>query len=375
MIKTRLKFLVYDPDPRGNPRYYVRMPGQKKVRIREPFEDAHGVTEKFMAAYFKALEQIQPATPKVLRAETFNWLVDQFYRSAAFKDLDPDTQRVRRQILNRFCDTAGDLPFRRYRRSDLMKSREKRRSTPGAADNLVKALRRLFNWAIEQELMTSNPAAGVKSMRKGDGWHTWSTAEIAKFREHFKLGTRPRLALEVLLSIGARRSDAAAVGRQHESNGWLKFTAAKNRRRAPTVIEVPIRPELRSAIDQTQTGDLTYIVSDRGKPYTVESFGNNFRDWCNEAGLPHCSAHGLRKAAAVDLAENGATASELCAIFGWTKLETAEIYVRKAQKKRMAGNAFARLDDYRAKESVSLSGRSKPSETKRGKSLGKSKPK
>ena len=53
------------------------------------------------------------------------------------------------------------------------------------------------------------------------------------------------------------------------------------------------------------------------------------------------------------LAENDATAAELCAVFGWKKLETAEIYIRKAQKKKMAGNAFARLDMYRDRQSVS----------------------
>jgi len=282
---------------------------------------------------------------------------------------------VRRQILNLFCDTAGELPFRKFRRSDLMKSREKRSNTPAAADNFVKALRRLFNWAIEHDLAVSNPAVAIKPMLKSDGWHTWSVEEIEQFRNHFPVGTRPRLALELLLTIGARRSDACELGRQHESKGWLKFTARKNRKRFPTVIEVPIRPELRAALDATPTGDLTYIVSDHGRPYTVESFGNVFRDWCNEAGLANCSAHGLRKAAAVSLAENGATASELCAIFGWGKLETAEIYVRKAQKKRMAGNAFARLDDYRARESVSPSGQNSPDETKRRKNVDKSKPK
>lgn len=32
----------------------------------------------------------------------------------------------------------------------------------------------------------------------------------------------------------------------------------------------------------------------------------------------------------------------------WSKLETAEIYIREAQKRVMAENAFARLDEYRA---------------------------
>lgn len=72
------------------------------------------------------------------------------------------------------------------------------------------------------------------------------------------------------------------------------------------------------------------------------------------------------------MAENGATAPELCAIFGWSKLETAEIYIREAQKRRMVSNAFARLDEYRNRKSVSVHGTKKSSETKKEKSKGKS---
>jgi site-specific recombinase XerD len=65
------------------------------------------------------------------------------------------------------------------------------------------------------------------------------------------------------------------------------------------------------------------------------------RDWCDAAGLHHCSPHGLRKASAVAIAESGVTAPELCAVFGWGKLETAEIYIREANAARMSTNAFA----------------------------------
>jgi integrase len=376
MIKARLRYLVSDPDRYGNERYYVRLPGKPKIRIRERFEDQNGaITPEFMAAYWEALNSPDAGPVKVPRSDTFAWLVNEFYKSDAFKGLGKSTQSVRRGILERFCQTAGELPYKKFRKADVTKSRDKRRATPGAADNLVKALRKLFNWAMENELAFFNPTMGVKQIRKSDGWHTWTPEEIDQYRAHFPIGSKPRLAMELLLAIGARRSDAVRLGRQHESGGWLRFTAHKNRENKPVIIEVPILRELRNALDKTETGDLTYIVGERGKPYTIESFGNLFREWCNEAGLPHCSAHGLRKAAAVILAENGATAPELCAIFGWTKLETAEIYIRKAQKRKMAGNAFARLDDYRARESVSLSKASSTRETKRGKNSGKSTPK
>jgi len=374
MIDKRLRYLVFDPDRHGNPRYYVRMPGRKKVRIRETFEDKNGcITEEFMAAYFAAVKGVDQKPRKVATRDTFDWLVKEYFASGEFQELDPGTQRSKRRILERFCETAGDLPYKAYRRADVIKSRDKRRKTPGAADNLVKALSRLFNWGIDNTLCFHNPADRVPRIWNSEGHHTWEDFEVEQFRRHFPVGSMPRLALEVMINVGARRSDAAQLGRQHERDGWLRFKVHKNRKKGPIVVEVPIRSELRQAIDATATGDLSYIVTAHGKPFTIAGFGSAFKDWCIEAGLPHCSAHGLRKAAAVELAENGVTAPELCAIFGWTKLETAQRYIEKANKRRMAGNAYARLDDYRERKSVPLSKDSINGETKKGKINGKTK--
>jgi site-specific recombinase XerD len=112
-------------------------------------------------------------------------------------------------------------------------------------------------------------------------------------------------------------------------------------------------------------------VNDQGRAFTIAGFGNKMREWCDAAELPQCSSHGLRKASAVAMAESGATAPEMCALFGWSKLETAEIYIRQARKRVMVDNAFARLDEHRRK-SVSLKGRKSGDETKRRNSDGKS---
>jgi integrase len=108
---------------------------------------------------------------------------------------------------------------------------------------------------------------------------------------------------------GVRRSDVVLLGKQHVRDGWLKFTQQKNRNRKPVTIEIPILADLQHIIDASPTGDLTFIVSQRGRPFAVSAFGNWFRTRCDEAGLPQCSAHGLRKAGATIAAENGATTS------------------------------------------------------------------
>ncbi len=72
----------------------------------------------------------------------------------------------------------------------------------------------------------------------------------------------------------------------------------------------------------------------------VESFSNWFSEACERAGLPKCSAHGLRKAGATIAAENGATEMELMAIFGWSSPQQAAVYTRKANRVRLADRAI-----------------------------------
>lgn len=122
----------------------------------------------------------------------------------------------------------------------------------------------------------------------------------------------------------------------------LTFIAWKNRNRFPVEVMVRIPKKMREALDAAITGTTTYLVNEAGKPYSVAGFGNQFKNWCIEAGLPHCSSHGLRKAAAVDLAEKGGSSEELKATFGWLKGETAEGYTRKARKRILAENAARR---------------------------------
>ena len=57
------------------------------------------------------------------------------------------------------------------------------------------------------------------------------------------------------------------------------------------------------------------------------------------------SAHGLRKLGATRAADNGATESELEAIFGWTGGHMASLYTRSANRRRLSLAAMHKLDD------------------------------
>ncbi|MBL0849100.1 MAG: integrase [Candidatus Liberibacter ctenarytainae] len=66
----------------------------------------------------------------------------------------------------------------------------------------------LFKWAVSRGLVKSNPAIGiVRQSWKTMGFHTWTIEQIERFRKHHPIGTKVRLALEMMLFLGLRRSD------------------------------------------------------------------------------------------------------------------------------------------------------------------------
>lgn len=73
---------------------------------------------------------------------------------------------------------------------------------------------------------------------------------------------------------------------------------------------------------------------------TMEGFRKCFRKRCNEAGLPHCASHGLRKAAAARLADLGASEFEIMAITGHQTSKEVMRYTKAARQKVLAARAL-----------------------------------
>jgi integrase len=151
------------------------------------------------------------------------------------------------------------------------------------------------------------------------------------------------LALDLLVYTGGRREGAVWLGPQHVRNNRVRFRQAKNEHRTPIDMDIPLHPELETSIAATQSGHLTFLVTEFGRPFTSAGFGNWFRDQCDKANLHHCSAHGLRKATAAALAEAGASTHEIAAVTGHMSLEEIERYTRAARKKKLADAAMAKL--------------------------------
>lgn len=213
-------------------------------------------------------------------------------------------------------------------------------NTPEAANERLKAMRKMFKFGA-QMLLCQNFARDVSYIKsEGDGFYTWTEEDVAQYEKRHGRGTEARRAVRLLLYAGGpRRQDVVMLGRQHVRNGVIKYKPKKSAAKA-TVVEVPVLPALQEELDLTPPGQLTYLQTKFGRPRSVGGFGNWFKDRCVEAGLPQCTAHGLRKAGATMAAENGATEAQLMAIFGWEDFKMPARYTRKARRKQMAADSM-----------------------------------
>ena len=354
-MKTRMRdgtgarfyrFLVEDVDRHGNVRVYLRIVGKPKIRLR-----ALPGTEAFELEYRRALQgEIVPAPPRGRRAtpESMRWLAEQYYASAAFTSLGESTRTVRRGILDKVCERCGGFRFADMMPSHVAKLRDEKAATPAAANALVKALRQLFTWAASPSYgyAARNPARDVPYLasRNPGGFREWSESDVAKYEARHPIGTKARLALDLLLYTGVRRCDLVKLGPQMERGGKLIFTEEKGRAKIVKTHELPILPPLRASIDATPSGQLVYLATTFGRAHSVKAFGNWFAKRCREAGLePGLSAHGLRKCGARRCADAGASEHQIMALFGWTTTKQAALYTRNANRRRLEAAAAPML--------------------------------
>jgi len=140
------------------------------------------------------------------------------------------------------------------------------------------------------------------------------------------------------------------IGPQHVRDGFLFVRQQKTKMaRQDRELRIPVHPELRRVIDATPTGQLAFLVTQYGVPFTAKCFSIRFSEWCKQADLPDgCAAHGLRKTACVRLVQAGCSISEVMAISGHRNVAQVKTYIEKVDQQRLAETAMARPEGNKA---------------------------
>lgn len=228
---------------------------------------------------------------------------------------------------------------------------------PVTANNAVRYLKMLFNFAVDQELFSSNPVSTVKPIKiDSEGWKPWPELSLERFAKQ-STGS-PRTAFYLALYTGQRRADVLAMRWDAIKDGGITVKQAKTGKD----LWIPLHPALAAELDRARktmqekaearakkkrpaSVALTIVHRANGQPYT----GNGFNTiWQREQNRLMCSGlpfHGLRKNATTALIEAGCSIQQVQAITGHATLEMVAHYGRSADQKRLAKQAMRKLTD------------------------------
>ena len=357
-----MKYLQKFRDRHGRWRIYFRRPGYRRRKLpvppgyRGPDKPLPTDCLEFLAAYQNAM-----ADPSAVRGGkqrgfpgTISWLVSEYLASIDFLGR-PESVRVKhRRHLEDFRARRGERPVIGLEPVHFEKRLADMMATPVAANQWLVAMRDLMKYAVKRKLIVANPVTGIAKRPSGnpDGHHTWTPEQVEQFRASHPIGTKARLALELLLAFALRRSDVIRLGPPDVRAGILEYIQFKGRQHAPSKVAVPMPADLAAIIRATPgTGIKRWLLDGNGHDFIESAFSHWFAEMCDAAGLPRkqkadgtsvrlCTPHGLRKRRLTDLAERGATAHEIMSISGHMTLKEIERYTRMADRARNARAAM-----------------------------------
>jgi enterobacteria phage integrase len=346
MTRIRLRYVDYFIDRNRHARYYLR----RRPGPRIPLPGLPGSAE-FMQAYQAALEGIATeAEPRLKRARgspgSFDNLVQLYFESSDYARLAASTRNAYKLVIDRLIrdEGIGHRLVRQMTREHVSRIIAKRANTPGAANDVLKKIRILVRFAIDNHWRQDDPTLRIRTFPEGE-FHTWTDEEIATFEAHWPVGTRERTAFALLIYTGQRLGDVRRMSWRDIEGPGIQVAQGKT----GTKLWIPLHPGLTAALEQWPRSHVAILTNNFGKPFTVKGFGNWMADRIERAGLPsRCVTHGLRKAAARRLADAGCTTHQIMAITGHKSMKEVERYTKAAEQKRLAQAAINQLEVRRA---------------------------
>jgi integrase len=336
VTNVRLKYLHCFCDRHGRARYYFRYRGQQWPL------PAPG-TEGFASAYDALFARIK-ANPLAVRHNvefipgSLGWAIEKFLSSPLFSEKAENTKRGYRRILDQLRQSYGagllrDLEPRHVRRI----RNEIAATSTTAADIAMSLISALWEFATEQlglEL-DADPTHGVKRVHKVAHEHEpWPQELIDRFLRE----ARPSLrwAVKLALYTGQRRSDLVKMKWSQFDGEYIEVRQQKT----GALLSIPCHGQLRTELESVPRIADTILVGERGAPLTGDSLSVMVRKTLREMGVNGYAIHGLRKNAAVALADAGCDAFEIAAITGHRTTTMVAHYAKRHDQRRRARSAM-----------------------------------
>lgn len=283
--------------------------------------------------------------PPQAKPNTVGAVIAEYRASPDWRRLKPKTKQAYMLAMDRIGEFYAEVPIADVRRRTVLATRDTYADTVGVANQMVTMWGVLLRFALDREYVQINVARDIPRL-KGGAWEPWTDEQIA-----YALDALPeylRRAVVVALYTGQRAGDVVAMKWSDYDGQAIRVKQEKT----GADLWVPCHADLRAELEAWRRGprNTTHLVTmASGQPWReTEHFTHTMsRTLRNMDGTKGCVFHGLRKTAAVRLAEAGCTAHEIMAVTGHRTYAMVQHYTERADQRRRAEAAVTKLENWR----------------------------
>ena len=222
MVSVDLPFL----DPRRDRHGVVRYWSFRRNGQRWPLPGKPG-SEEWTTEYNRLLVETAPKPPADPPADrrdytrgTFGALINDYLASGEFnvgKGKKKKKSARTKASYERLCQILqrehGSKRVAHMERRHVRQIRDAKADTPGEANNVLRMVKILLNFAVDDGLIKASPAAKFQELPLGE-WRAWTDDECAKFEKRWAPGTMQRRAFA---ARALHRAEEAGPDQPHES--------------------------------------------------------------------------------------------------------------------------------------------------------------
>lgn len=218
--------------------------------------------------------------------------------------------------------------------------------TPNMCNRCLSVLRQVFDYALEQQLIESNPAIGIKRHQEHKRKHLIDSGEYGAI--YAAAGPRLQVIMDLLYLTGQRVVDVLSIRYADLREEGIYFEQDKTDAR----LTVRWTPELRAAVERAKAlhgstiRALTLLHNRRGKAPDYRTVRDQWVKACEAAGILDADLRDLRAMSGTAAKAQGKNPT---ALLGHTSPAMTTRYLRDKEVPVVDGPSFRQTLDVRQK--------------------------
>jgi len=269
-----------------------------------------------LVAYAAAVQGAQGSMPE---------LIEEAMTEAIEPSVRAQTRRAYRRAAAHLKKVFAEFNPEQVAPADIAAVKRSMRAKPGAWNHTITVLRRVFDYALEEQLVRSNPAFEIKRAKQAKRRRLISPEEYRSIYE--RASPRLQVLMDLMFGSGQRPMDVVRLRRVEFRSEGIAFEQSKTGKR----LVVKWTPELREVADRAKglygpkVQSLTIFRTRWGKVPSYRTIYDMWRAACEKAGIEDAQLRDLRAMSATEAKREG---KDPTALLAHSSPKTTEIYLR-----------------------------------------------